>query len=114
MSDEWPGQEATTGPRRPGTPPHSLVVCSLEPWTDVRRRLRILVDEMVAADPTLAVLYVAPAVDPLHLQWAKRTAQPDAGCGVNHLQMMNRAAILQLLAKAAASAQLHSEIGGIA
>ncbi len=50
-----------------GGPRTSLVVCSLEPWTDVRRRLRIFVDELVAADPTLHVLYVAPPTDPLHL-----------------------------------------------
>ena len=41
----------------------SLVVCSLEEWGTVRRRLRILVDELVARDPSLEVLYVAPAVD---------------------------------------------------
>ena len=41
----------------------SLVVCSLEPWATVRRRIRILVDELVALDPSLEVLYVAPAVD---------------------------------------------------
>ena len=44
----------------------SLVVCSLEPWTDVRRRMRILVDEMVALDPALHVLYVTPAIDVPH------------------------------------------------
>lgn len=41
----------------------SLVVCSLEPWGTVRRRIRILVDELVAMDPALRVLYVAPPVD---------------------------------------------------
>jgi len=41
----------------------SLVVCSLEPWSAVRRRIRILVDELVGRDPSLQVLYVAPAVD---------------------------------------------------
>ena len=46
----------------------------------------------------------------------QRPAEPQAHTrrGVNHLQMLNRAAILQLLAKAAAGVQLHSEIGGIA
>ncbi len=44
----------------------SLVVCSLEPWGEVRRRLRILVDEIVDLDPTLQVLFVAPAVDIPH------------------------------------------------
>jgi glycosyltransferase involved in cell wall biosynthesis len=41
----------------------SLVVCSLEEWGTVRRRIRILVDELVDRDPALRVLYVAPAVD---------------------------------------------------
>ena len=41
----------------------SLVVCSLEEWGTVRRRIRILVDELVDRDPDLRVLYVAPAVD---------------------------------------------------
>ena len=41
----------------------SLVVCSLEEWGTVRRRIRILVDELVSRDPTLQVLFVAPAVD---------------------------------------------------
>ena len=41
----------------------SLVVCSLEDWGAVRRRIRILVDELVAMDPALEVLFVAPAVD---------------------------------------------------
>lgn len=41
----------------------SLVVCSLEGWGTVRRRIRILVDELVDRDPSIRVLYVAPAVD---------------------------------------------------
>ncbi len=50
-----------------GTPrASSLVVCSLETWGTVRRRIRILVDELVERDPGLQVLYVAPAVDIPH------------------------------------------------
>jgi glycosyltransferase involved in cell wall biosynthesis len=41
----------------------SLVVCSLEEWGSVRRRIRILVDELVDMDPSVRVLYVAPARD---------------------------------------------------
>ena len=44
----------------------SVVVCSLESWDTVRRRIRILVDELVERDPGLRVLYVAPAVDVPH------------------------------------------------
>jgi teichuronic acid biosynthesis glycosyltransferase TuaH len=60
----------------------SLVVCSLEEWGEVRRRIRILVDEFVAMDPDLTVLYVAPAVDiPYELRrgnfsgWAPKAEQ---------------------------------------
>jgi teichuronic acid biosynthesis glycosyltransferase TuaH len=58
------GTTAITSER--GSEAMSLVVCSLEPWGDVRRRIRILVDEMVELDPSLRVLYVAPAVDIPH------------------------------------------------
>ena len=44
----------------------SLVVCSLEPWGEVRRRIRILVDELVELDPNLEVLFVAPSLDIPH------------------------------------------------
>ncbi len=44
----------------------SVVVCSLEPWGEVRRRIRILVDEIVDLQPALQLLYVAPAVDIPH------------------------------------------------
>jgi glycosyltransferase involved in cell wall biosynthesis len=51
-----------------GSPPPatSVVVCSLEPWSEVRRRIRILVDGLVELDPSLRVLYVAPAHDVPH------------------------------------------------
>ena len=54
------GAGAVTGSTPAAT---SLVVCSLEDWGTVRRRIRILVDELVDRDPLLQVLYVAPAVD---------------------------------------------------
>jgi glycosyltransferase involved in cell wall biosynthesis len=52
----------------------SLVVCSLEEWGTVRRRIRILVDELVAHDPLLKVLYVAPALDIPHALHQGRVA----------------------------------------
>jgi teichuronic acid biosynthesis glycosyltransferase TuaH len=55
---------ATSSDRAPETT--SLVVCSLEPWGDVHRRMRILVDEIVGLEPSIEVLYVAPAVDVPH------------------------------------------------
>jgi glycosyltransferase involved in cell wall biosynthesis len=52
----------------------SLVVCSLEEWGTVRRRIRIMVDELVAGDPHLSVLYVAPALDiPFELRQGRFT-----------------------------------------
>ena len=65
MAEQGSGKSVTMGTedRRTAT---SLVVCSLEPWGTVRRRIRILVDEMVDMDPALHVLYVAPAVDIPH------------------------------------------------
>jgi teichuronic acid biosynthesis glycosyltransferase TuaH len=65
MTDDRPG-DAMAGIGESTRPTPSLVVCSLEPWTEVRRRLRILVDEMVARDSGLRVLFVAPPLDPLH------------------------------------------------
>jgi glycosyltransferase involved in cell wall biosynthesis len=61
----------------------SLIVCSLEEWGTVRRRMRIMVDELVEADPGLQVLYVGPAVDVPHAVvhggrsdvWGHRTEQ---------------------------------------
>ena len=53
----------------------ALVVCSLEEWGTVRRRIRILVDELVDRDPHLRVLYVAPAVDiPFELRHGRTAA----------------------------------------
>ena len=55
--------------------PSSLVVCSLERWGTVRRRIRILVDELVEHDAGLQVLYVDPAVDiPFELRHGRRAA----------------------------------------
>jgi teichuronic acid biosynthesis glycosyltransferase TuaH len=65
MATQSPGDRMATAPD-PGTDPMSLVVCSLEPWCDVRRRMRILVDEIVDLYPSVHVLYVAPAVDIPH------------------------------------------------
>lgn len=43
-----------------------LVVLSLERWDEVWRRNQYLVDGLLRADPTLRVLFVEPADDPLH------------------------------------------------
>jgi teichuronic acid biosynthesis glycosyltransferase TuaH len=56
---------AVTAPTEPSPGP-SVIVCSLEPWGTVRRRIRILVDELVALEPRMRVLYVAPAFDVVH------------------------------------------------
>src|ERR1700730_665500 len=55
-------------------------------------------------------------IDTLHLQRAERTAQPQPHTrrGVDDLQMLDRAAIVQPLAKAAPSVELEAEVGGVA
>jgi teichuronic acid biosynthesis glycosyltransferase TuaH len=65
MATQSPGDSTLTATPREGGAT-SLVVCSLEPWGDVRRRMRILVDELVDLDPQLQVLYVTPAFDVPH------------------------------------------------
>ncbi|HEY5252071.1 MAG TPA: glycosyltransferase [Acidimicrobiales bacterium] len=47
----------------PSPPRRSMVVCSLEPWGEVRRRIQLLVRLLVEDDPALTVLYVEPPVD---------------------------------------------------
>lgn len=58
----------------------SLVVLSLEGWDDVWRRNQYLVAELCRADPTLRVLFVEPAADPLHQ--VSRRALPRLGRGL--------------------------------
>ncbi len=65
MATQSPGNTTGTAPDE-GTVATSLVVCSLEPWGEVRRRMRILVDEIVDLEPSIQVLYVTPAVDIPH------------------------------------------------
>ena len=50
----------------PPSAPRCIVVCSLEAWDDVWRRNQFLVRELTASDPSLRVLFVEPARDPLH------------------------------------------------
>jgi teichuronic acid biosynthesis glycosyltransferase TuaH len=64
-----------------------VVVCSLEQWTPVRRRLQLLVDELCRIDPGLDVLFVEPALDVPHTVlrrgWAElRRTPPDTPPGV--------------------------------
>ncbi|WP_435736861.1 glycosyltransferase [Cellulosimicrobium sp. PMB13] len=57
-----------------------LVVMSLEAWDAVWRRNQYLVTELLRADPTLRVLFVEPAADPLHT--LSRRAVPRGGRGL--------------------------------
>ena len=43
-----------------------LVVCSLEPWDEVWRRNQFFTDIMLRRNPSLRVLFVEPAADPLY------------------------------------------------
>lgn len=44
-----------------------LVVCSLEPWDEVKRRNQLLVERLLRSYPHLRVLFVEPAHDLLHV-----------------------------------------------
>lgn len=57
-----------------------LVVISLEPWDRVWRRNQHLVAGLLRSDPTLRVLFVEPAVDPLHA--LRRGTAPDRPRGL--------------------------------
>jgi glycosyltransferase involved in cell wall biosynthesis len=57
-----------------------LVVISLEAWDDVWRRNQHLVAGLVRSDPTLRVLFVEPAADPLHA--ATTGGRPRRGHGL--------------------------------
>jgi glycosyltransferase involved in cell wall biosynthesis len=50
-----------------------LVVCSLEPWGEVRRRNQLLVDQLLRLRGGLRVLFVEPPADPL-FDLAQRSA----------------------------------------
>lgn len=43
-----------------------LVICSLEPWGEVRRRLQLIPEELLNIDPDVRILYVEPALDIPH------------------------------------------------
>ncbi|NNG40079.1 glycosyltransferase [Flexivirga sp. ID2601S] len=57
-----------------------LVVISLEPWDQVRRRNQHLVDGLLDLHPGLRVLFVEPAHDPIHA--ARRRSRPRPGPGL--------------------------------
>ncbi|RXR27149.1 glycosyltransferase [Oerskovia turbata] len=63
---------------------HELVVVSLESWDLVWRRNQYLVTELLRADPSLVVLFVEPAADPLHE--ARRGFRPRAGHGLRRAE----------------------------
>jgi glycosyltransferase involved in cell wall biosynthesis len=65
MALQTPG-DSTVTTTEAGPTALAVVVCSLEPWGQVRRRIRILVDEIVQLQPSLQVLYVAPPLDVPH------------------------------------------------
>lgn len=62
-----------------------VVVLSLEPWDEVWRRNQHLVAGLLRTDPELRVLFVEPAVDPLHDLLGRRV--PQAGHGVRPLAL---------------------------
>lgn len=73
MPTESPGDSTTIAAERDASTT-SLVVCSLEAWGAVRRRMGILVDAVVDLEPSVQVLYVSPAQDVPHELLHGRTA----------------------------------------
>ncbi len=59
--------------RAPGVPP--IVVCSLEPWGEVRRRIQLLVRLMAEEAPERRILYVEPPVDVPQALWHRRFSE---------------------------------------
>jgi teichuronic acid biosynthesis glycosyltransferase TuaH len=59
-----------------------LVVLSLEDWDDVWRRNQYLVDGILREDPTVEVLFIEPAADPIHAMRSKRLPRPGRGMRV--------------------------------
>jgi len=71
-------------------PSRSIVVCSLEPWGPVRRRMQLLVLELLKLDETIEILYITPPFDPLHAMLRRRWAElaprsPETGVARLHL-----------------------------
>lgn len=62
-----------------------LVVLSLEAWDGVWRRNQYLVAGLLGADPRLRVLFVEPAVDPLHELRSRRS--PRLGRGLRSVEL---------------------------
>jgi teichuronic acid biosynthesis glycosyltransferase TuaH len=84
MALQTPGDSTTTISERRSTTP-SVVVCSLEPWGTVRRRIRILVDEIVDLEPSLQLLQVHPRIHVLRpRKWWPRAVGPFADRALEH------------------------------
>jgi len=63
---------------QPGASKH-LVVASLEAWNEVWRRNQYIVDGLLASDPSLEVLFLEPAADPLFDLASGRRAERGSG-----------------------------------
>lgn len=61
-----------------------IVVVSLEAWDDVWRRNQHLIAGMIRTDPRLRVLFVEPAVDPLHAVTSR--SRPRLGRGLRNVR----------------------------
>jgi glycosyltransferase involved in cell wall biosynthesis len=86
-SEQQPSEHRPPRPWEDGV----LVVCSLEPWGEVRRRLQLLVDELARTRPRLRILFVEPALDVPHTlrhrRWSElRRTRPPSPSGVSVVQ----------------------------
>lgn len=77
-------QSPASGVTPPAPRPRHLVVASLEEWDEVWRRNQYLVAGLLRADPDLRVLFVEPAIDPLHE--LRRGFRPRWGGGVRQAE----------------------------
>jgi glycosyltransferase involved in cell wall biosynthesis len=64
--------------------PREIVVCSMEPWGDVRRRIQLLLSELLKLDPSLKVLYVEPPLDVAHAALNRRWVRGNPVGHVRH------------------------------
>ena len=79
---EGPAMRRRSTARHPGP---GFVVLSLESWDDIWRRNQYLIAGLLRGDPTLRVLFVEPAADPVHD--LTRRARPRIGRGLRRGQL---------------------------
>jgi len=88
--------------------PREIVVCSMEPWGDVRRRIQLLLSELLKLDPSLKVLYVEPPLDVAHAALNRRWVHGNPVGRVRHEGDVKVLRPLKLLPRVLGAASDHS------